>query len=349
MKQLFFTVFLFLILGTSSISAEHYSENPNNEKWLLINSALVMISTEYSLEENVDGKHPFEKFVDPKNEVDPKSRFGMGTGFFISDQYIVTNYHVVKNPDKINLYAYTYPFVIEDVELIGYDELLDIAVLKIKEVKRFDHEILEWAESKPELGNDVFALGHGMGQFWSLTKGIISNLYRPNLETTFIHYYQTDAVINQGNSGGPLLDEHGHVVGVNTQIISPDGYYVGYGHAIPAKLVERVVNQIIETGYHVYPSIGIGMGVIENKELYYELLDNNIESVLEIKSLQPGGAAETFGLLQGDIVTKFNKQDVFLSIDIIEMLWNHMPGDAVEIEIYRNGELKTIELILGEK
>ena len=349
MKKLFLTVFLFLVLSTSSISAEHYAEKPNNEKWLSINSALVMISTEFFPNSSEENKHPFEKFVDPQSEVDPKSRFGMGTGFFISDQYIVTNYHVVKNPDKINLYAYTYPFVIEDVELIGYDETLDIAVLKIKEVKRFEHEILEWAESKPKLGNEVFALGHGMGQFWSLTKGIISNLYRPNLETTFIHYYQTDAVINQGNSGGPLLNTDGHVVGVNTQIISPDGYYVGYGQVIPSKLVERVVNQIIETGYHVYPSIGIRMGVIENKELYYELLDNNIGSVLEIKSLQPSGAAETFGLLQGDIVTKFNKQDVFLSIDVIEMLWDHMPGDTVEIEIYRNGELKTIELILGER
>ena len=95
--------------------------------------------------------------------------------------------------------------------------------------------------------------------------------YRANPKYSFVHYYQTDAVINSGNSGGPLMNEDGEVVGINTLIISPTKYYVGYGYAIPLELSKRVVNQLIQTGKHVWPSIGIQLAIVEKEEQYNEL------------------------------------------------------------------------------
>ena len=274
----------------------------------------------------------------------------MGTGFFIDQYHIVTNYHVVKERNgkaDIKVYSYNYPFVIDDVTLIGYDEEADIAVLRIN--KDIPHSILKWETERPYAGQESWAIGHGAGQIWSITYGIISSTYRPNYSlSTFVHYWQTDTVINSGNSGGPLLDENGHVIGVNTLIISPTKFYVGYGYAVPAALAKRVVEQIIETGYHVKPSIGIMMGTIEDEDHYLSLLEQGITSVLEIKEVTAGTPAEHFGLQTGDIITKVEGQELSTTPEVIEILWTKMPGDELEIEVYRDGEILTITIILDQ-
>jgi len=369
MKKLLVLIVCFLIVTPGY--SDHYTQTLKSDKWQDLEEAVVLITTEISQDVRQPSENPFDKFLQPDSEdkTRPAPKIlpdessheanedepapvpsGMGTGFFIDQYHIVTNYHVVKERNgkaDIKVYSYNYPFVIDDVTLIGYDEEADIAVLRIN--KDIPHSILEWETERPYAGQESWAIGHGAGQIWSITYGIISSTYRPNYSlSTFVHYWQTDTVINSGNSGGPLLDENGHVIGVNTLIISPTKFYVGYGYAVPAALAKRVVEQIIETGYHVKPSIGIMMGTIEDEDHYLSLLEQGITSVLEIKEVTAGTPAEHFGLQTGDIITKVEGQELSTTPEVIEILWTKMPGDELEIEVYRDGEILTITIILDQ-
>ena len=373
-KILVFVIcFLFAVPGYS----DHYKDNSKKEKFDDLKNAIVLITTEISQDVRQPDSNPFDKFLQPdrddkstppKQPVDPdvvkpeesnhnvddetpSVPSGMGTGFFIDEYHIVTNYHVVKERGSgkadIKVYTYNYPFVIEDVTLIGYDEEIDIAVLRIN--KKVPHSILQWETERPYAGQESWAIGHGAGQIWSVTYGIISSTYRPNYSSsTFIHYWQTDTVINSGNSGGPLLDENGHVIGVNTLIISPTKYYVGYGYSVPGKLAKRVAEQIIATGYHVKPSIGIIMGSVEDEEQYLSLIEKGITSILEIKEVSAGTPAEHYGIQTGDIITKVDGIEVSVMPEVIEVLWTKMPGDELELEIYRDEEIITITIVLDQ-
>ena len=218
-------------------------------------------------------------------------------------------------------------------------------MLEIKE--KIDHSFINFADKDAIIGDDVYALGHGSGQMWTLTKGIISYDTRPNQQSSWVHYYQTDAVINSGNSGGPLMNQNGDVVGVNTLIISPTKTYIGYGYAVPSALVERVVSHILAYGEHIKPSIGILMGIIEDKELFYQLKESGKEHYLEVKGITEGGPAEEFGILQGDIIVSIDAKKVSVTNEVIRMLWDKMPGETISIEIYRDGTYKTYDVVLG--
>ena len=356
-------VLILMSLSCTSV-ADHYTIT-NNEKWESIDTSLVLISNETNMKKRLkkkfDKKKPFEKFKNPETPeaVPDQNQFGMGTGFFIAENLIVTNYHVVENSKELKVYVYNYPFAIEDVELVGYSKEVDIAVLRIKGIPYSEPPtILKWAEEKPYTGDTVYAYGHGLGQFWSLTKGIISTTYRGSfaggknskiVPSVYVHYYQTDAVINQGNSGGPLLDDHGHVVGVNTLIISPSGYYIGYGYAIPNILARRVVNDIIENGNFEKPYIGITMQVIEDKDLYAKVVDRGYDSVIFIESLTPGGSAQVGGLLSGDVILEFDGEVIVGTPDVIEILWEKYPDDEVDVLVLRNGEIISKKIKLQRK
>jgi serine protease Do len=372
MKKILVLVFCLLI--TTPTYGDHYSDKSKKEKFTDLKDAIVLITTEISQDVRQPSENPFDKFLNPnkddgtkENKTEPvvpnqgnrknvneepiQPPSGMGTGFFIDEHHIVTNYHVVQErngkSNNIKVYTYSYPFVIEDVTLIGYDAEADIAVLRIN--KDVPHSILEWETERPYAGQDAWAIGHGAGQIWSITYGIISNTYRPNYSlSTFIHYWQTDAVINSGNSGGPLLDENGHVIGVNTLIISPTKFYVGYGYAVPGLLAKRVAEQIIETGYHVKPSIGIMMGTVEDEEYYADLQEKGVDSILEVKEIIAGTPAEHFGIQSGDIITAVDGKPIFSSPEVIEILWTKMPGDELELEIFRNEEFIKITVILDQ-
>lgn len=296
----------------------------------------------------INENNPYDKFFEgPPSEDDEKieeldeedlRNIGMGTGFWIDEHHIVTNYHVIKNYEEISIYSYNFPFEVTDVTVIGYDKEVDIAVIRVNE--KIPHKILPWATTTPKMGDRVYGLGHGLQLVWTFTEGILSSNYRPRPGTSWVHYYQTDAVINPGNSGGPLLNEWGQVVGVNTLIISPTKFYIGYGYAVPYKLARRVALQLIETGYHIKPSIGVQLGIVEDREHYYKLIELDVPSFLEIKEVVEGSSAERFGLLPGDIIISIDGVKVEASPDVIEFLWGKMPGDVIVVEVWRTNNKK---------
>ena len=343
----FFLITIFVLF--SSVS---FAEISTDWKWGKVFNSVVLVSGENIAEiiiedpnenNNDEGPHEQEpKFDTLKPRIIP---YGMGTGFFINKFHIVTNYHVIKNFNKLSIYAFNHLFAITDVTVIGYDEEIDIAVLQINE--DIPHDFLRWSDDAPLIGEDVYALGHGMSQVWSLTKGILSYDYRQNPGTSFVHYIQTDAVINSGNSGGPLMNEDGGVIGVSTLLISPDKYYAGYGYVIPTPLVKRAVTQILATGEHIKPFMGILMGHIEDRALYQELKEDKINHYLEIKEVTKNSPAERFGLKAGDIIVSIDDKDIQVVPQVIELLWERYPGDQISFKVYRDNEYHTIDIVLG--
>jgi len=346
-KFILITIFvLFSSISFAEISTDDW-------KWGNVFNSVVLISGENTAEIITEG--PFEKAPDAMpHEKEPKFDslkpriipYGMGTGFFINKIHVVTNYHVIKNFEKISIYAFNHLFAITDVTIIGYDEEIDLAVLQINE--DIDHDFLKFSDTAPIIGGDVYALGHGMSQVWSLTKGILSYDYRPNPGTSFVHYMQTDAVINSGNSGGPLLNEDGEVIGVSTLLISPDKYYVGYGYVIPTPLVKRVVEQILATGEHIKPFMGVLMGLIEGRAQYDELKADGINHYLEIKEVTKNSPAERFGLLAGDIIISIDDNDIQVVAQVIEFLWERNPGDQISFKVYRDYDYHIVDIVLGK-
>ncbi len=347
-----------LLTGQSAFG--HESKN-----WKDVSTALVLVfqsqdksqteihsDEEIPLPEELPPSNRFDKFLEPNPDQKPppeeveKQLSGLGTGFWIDDKHVVTNYHVIQNMTKIELWMPHYPFPLKDVTVVGFDKSIDLAVLKVN--TDIEHDSLKLATERANVGDHVYAYGHGLSLAWSLTVGVISNDYRQSPHDSFVQYYQTDAVINPGNSGGPLINDEGEVVGVNVLIMSPTRFYIGYGYSIPSPLVKRVVERIINTGSHKRPGIGIQLGTVEDEETYKILLENNIESIVVIKDLISGMPAEDFGIKKGDIVVSINETTVVTSGDIIETLWGFDPGDMIKLGVYRGDEIIYIEIPLVE-
>jgi len=350
-------IFLILCLLVLPINANTHDNNLN---WERIATALVLVynaNKEETVSPEQSSGDKFEKFLNPQDPLDPqdppkeeeiqKNLSGMGTGFWIDDKHIITNYHVIRNMDNIQVWMPHYPFPLTNVKVLGYDKSVDIAVLQVNTNQ--PHEILKFSKQPVELGEDVYAYGHGISLVWSLTSGIVSATHRVNPGDSFVNYIQTDAVINPGNSGGPLINEDGKVVGVNVMILSPTKYYVGYGYSIPAKLVNRVATRIIETGIHQRPSIGIAMGGLDDEEEYQKLLDKGIDTLVYISSLVEGQPAQEIGLLEGDFIVSVNGIKISTQIELIESLWDFDPGDIIKLGIYRGDEIIYYEIPLGER
>ena len=279
----------------------------------------------------------------------PQPSNGVGTGFFINDEgYIVTNAHVVENSSSLKIYYWESPLEYGEAEIIGIDKIADIAVIKID--PEGPTQFVKWADSEQvEMGDEVIAIGHGLSMPWAVTKGIISYIDRqPDKSKPMITYNQSDTVINQGNSGGPLFDMCGEVVGVNTLLFSRTGSFSGVGFSVPSNLAKRSVDQIIEKGYVTYPAIGIQMKAVETLEERKELLSLGINSVIKIENTPEEGAAYEAGLKKDDVIVAVGGEEVISSLDIIKQLWYNDIGDVLKVKVYRDGEFITFDVKLKE-
>ena len=261
-----------------------------------------------------------------------------GSGFvFEKEGYILTNNHVVYGATKITvIFANGKKY---DAKIIGTDKLTDLAVLKIESNKTFP--VLKLGKSNQvEIGDWVIAVGSPLNVGLTVTKGIISARGR-NIQTgLYDDYLQTDAPINRGNSGGPLINMDGEVVGINTVIISPTGANVGLGFAIPSKIVKRISKDLMQNGIVKRGYLGVVLKPI-TEEIAESLGLKDTNGVI-LTAVGKDTPAEKAGLKLGDIVTTFNGEKITDS-SRLPVLVAHAPlGKKVSMKIIRNGTEETL-------
>lgn len=276
----------------------------------------------------------------------------LGSGFIISaDGIVVTNNHVISPPDtraKLESITITLPDGNEyEADLIGADPASDLAVLKIRSDRTFP--FVKFGDSQSaRVGDWVVAIGNPFGLGGTVTSGIISAVYRNTGQGgAYDRYLQTDASINRGNSGGPLFDMRGNVIGINNAIFSPSGGSVGIGFAIPAEIAAPIVEKLragqeIQRGY-----LGVGLAPID--EDFAASLGLPKRRGELVQTVQDDSPALRAGLKPGDVVTKVNGKDVTSEQTVSFLVANLQPGAKVPVELLRNGEKLALNVTLGKR
>ncbi len=275
----------------------------------------------------------------------------LGSGFIISpDGYIVTNNHVVA-PARNNAVVESITVTLSDrteyeAEVVGRDEASDLAVLKIN--PRGNLPFVRFAEGdQVRVGDWVVAIGNPYSLGGSVTAGIVSALHRNINAGNYDRFIQTDASINSGNSGGPLFDLQGNVVGINTALYSPTGGNIGIGFAIPADQARPIIDALrrgerVRRGY-----IGVSLGQIDADLAEAWNVDRNRGEV--ITSVTPGGPAARAGVEQGDIVISVGGQAVTPDASLAYLVSQQPIGSRVPIEVLRNGQRQTLNIQIAER
>ena len=271
-----------------------------------------------------------------------------GSGFVYSeDGYIITNYHVIEDSDSISVSFYDGTSL--EAKLVGYDESNDVAVLKV-EAKNLKPVILGNSDNL-NVGDTVLAIGNPLGELtFSLTAGAVSALDR---EVTFsggitMNLIQTDCAINSGNSGGPLFNLYGEVIGITNAKYSGNsssGASIdSIGFAIPLNQVRSLVDSIIENGYVIKPYIGVTIADVSQESLGYGLPKG-----ASVQGVVKGSPAEQGGLNVSDIITDVNGQEITGGTQLKTVVSNSVPGDVLEMTVWRKGEIITLTIVVGEQ
>jgi len=307
--------------------------------------SIVNIRTKKTVKVNT--YNPLEEllFGTSGNRQETRESGALGSGFVVSENgYVVTNNHVIDGADEI--------FVkFSDgreykTKLVGTSPEVDIAVLKIQSNEKF--KPLEFADSdNVQIGQWSIAFGNPMGLNDSMTVGVVSAAGRSSLGIEQIeNFIQTDAAINQGNSGGPLIDINGKVIGVNTAILSQSGGNVGLGFAIPSNLVVAVKDSLISTGKFEKPYLGAYLGNLDS-EVVKALKLKSSNGVL-IAKVTPNGPAAQAGLQANDVITAVNGKSIISGGSFIGELAAKKAGDKVQLTIVRNGKEMNVTATLGK-
>ncbi|MBL3701930.1 Do family serine endopeptidase [Sulfitobacter sp. BDSS02] len=345
--------FVFLFAQAMMAFAKPESLAPLAEK---ISPSVVNITTSTVVEGRtgpqgiVPEGSPFEDFFrdfrERNNEGDrprPRRSSALGSGFVISaDGFVVTNNHVIDGADEILIEFFSGDEL--PAEVIGTDPNTDIALLKVTSETPLPFVSFGDSDSA-RVGDWVMAMGNPLGQGFSVSAGIVSARNRA-LSGTYDDYIQTDAAINRGNSGGPLFNMDGEVIGVNTAILSPNGGSIGIGFSMASNVVMRVVEQLQEYGETRRGWLGVR-------------IQDVTEDVAEAMGLEaaagalitdvPEGPAKSAGLLSGDVITGFDGVDVADTRALVRQVGNTTVGKTVDVVVNREGETKTLAVTLGRR
>lgn len=309
--------------------------------------AVVKIETESTATSSLSERDLFFRqfFGGDYPQAPEQKKQSLGSGFIISKEgYILTNHHVVEGADiiKVNMVGADKKY---DAKIVGQDPELDLAVLKITPDK--DIPILKMGNSDQiQVGEWSVAIGNPYGLDHTVTVGVISAKQRPlNIgQAKFKNLLQTDASINPGNSGGPLLNLKGEVIGINTAI---NAEAQGIGFAIPINTVQEVLDDLINKGKVSRPWLGVSIQDMTPELAKYFEMEMTEGAV--VGYVATGSPAEKAGLQQGDIIIEMDKQKVKNSEQLVSAIEKAKVGEKRTLLIIRNGEFKTLTVIVGEK
>jgi serine protease Do len=286
----------------------------------------------------------FREFRDRSGQGDrPQRTQALGSGFVISeDGFVVTNNHVIQSADEIIIEFYSGMELTATV--VGTDPKTDIALLKVEAEKPLP--FVKFGDSDiARVGDWVVAMGNPLGQGFSVSAGIVSARNRA-LSGTYDDYIQTDAAINQGNSGGPLFNLDGEVIGVNTAILSPNGGSIGIGFSMASKVVTRVVDQLQEYGETRRGWLGVRIQDVTDDVAEAIGLDAAAGALV---TDVPEGPASEAGVLSGDVIMSFDGKDVEDTRGLVREVGNSEVGKTVRVVVFRDGKTQTLKVTLGRR
>ena len=289
----------------------------------------------------------FKDYFNRRQQDAPTQRpmFGLGSGFIIdSSGIIVTNNHVIESADEITI-------IMSDktefeAELLGRDPKADLAVLKI-DPKDKELVSVPWGNSdKLRVGNWTIAIGNPLGLGGTVTAGIVSAISRDIGNGPYVKFIQTDASINRGNSGGPLFNIDGEVIGINSAIISQTGGSIGLGFAIPSNSAKKIINQLIEFGRTKRGWLGVQITPVTDDIAESLGLESNAGAF--VSNLNPDGPAKKSGIQEGDVIIKFNNNLLESMTDLPKLVAESDVGSIALVEVWRKNKSILIEVELGE-
>ncbi len=356
-------LFWMTVLGTALLVVQSLAANARPESLAplaeKVSPAVVNITTSTVVEGRtgpqgiVPEGSPFEDFFrefQDRNggENRPRRSSALGSGFVISeDGFIVTNNHVIDGADEIEIEFFPgdgQPADLLPAKVVGTDPNTDIALLKVEAPMPL--KFVKFGDSdKARVGDWVVAMGNPLGQGFSVSAGIVSARNRA-LSGTYDDYIQTDAAINRGNSGGPLFNMDGDVVGVNTAILSPNGGSIGIGFSMASNVVTKVVAQLKEFGETRRGWLGVRIQDVTD-DLAEAIGLAKDEGVL-ITDV-PDGPAKDAGLLARDVIMSFDGFDVKDTRDLVRRVGDTEVGKTVRVVVFRDGKTETVKVTLGRR
>ena len=330
-------------IGGSGVTTASYSD--------AVRKAVPAVVSIFTSKEVKRPKNPFvndplfRHFFGERSEDEAQRAFGLGSGVIINSRgYILTNQHVVEAADEIEV-------ALPDgkklaAKVVGNDPETDLAVLKV-DAQNLPAITLGQAENL-RVGDVVLAIGNPLGVGQTVTMGIVSTLHRTGLSiNTFENFIQTDAAINQGNSGGALVDSSGNLVGINTAILSQTGGSIGIGFAIPVSTAKQVMEQLIETG-----AVTRGWVGVELQEITADLADSfklGTTAGVLVAGVQRGSPADRAGIKPGDIVLTVDAKQVSDPDSMRTLIVALAPGKQITLKLKRGQSELELPLQVGKR
>ena len=358
-RSMSIATFMTIVLLLAQAIAGHARGAPESFADLAekLSPSVVNITTTTTIEGAVDQPMPqipkgspfedlFKDFFNngPGGQSRQRKSSALGSGFIISaDGYIVTNNHVIDKADEIVIEFFDGNKLV--AKLMGRDPKTDIALLKVEAITPLP--FVGFGNSDIDrVGDWVMAIGNPLGQGFSVSAGIISARNRTLRSGPYDDFIQTDAAINRGNSGGPLFNMNGEVIGVNTAIISPNGGSIGLGFSMSSKVVSRVVKQLQEFGETRRGWLGVQI----------QDIDADMAEALGLKTAAgamvsgvPAGPGADAGIIAGDVIISFDGVKVADTRGLVGAVGNADVGKVVRVIVYRDGKTQTIKVTLGQR
>ena len=274
----------------------------------------------------------------------PRGGTSFGSGFIISpDGFVLTNHHVIDGASEVIVHLADRREL--KARVVGSDPNSDIAVLKIEAQNLPVLRLSDSRNLKP--GQWVVAIGSPFGFDHSVTAGVVSGLGRPSMDNAqrYVPFIQTDVAINRGNSGGPLLNTSGEVVGINSQIFSNSGGYMGVSFAIPIEVAMNSVRQIQKTGKVARGQLGVQVGDVQREQI--EELGLTRADGAFVGAVQNGSAAAQAGIRAGDVIVAFNGKEIVSSSDLPPLVGAMPPGSRANVRLLRDGKNLDVVVVLS--